>query len=94
MRAGEIVASGSPYIVTRAKRRFLNRLRRGPVTFTDAIRGMKLPDGTDGRVFGAMVAQLHRDRIIEPIGYVPSSNPCCHSRLWKLTDDSKEVKRG
>ncbi|MCD0457936.1 hypothetical protein [Roseiconus lacunae] len=72
-----------------ARRRFLRRLEDGPSSFTDSIRGMTLPEGIDGRVFGPMVAQLHRDRIIRPVGYVPSSNPCCHSRLWELVDDSK-----
>ncbi len=75
-------------VIARARRRFLRRLQDGPTTFTDAIRGLPLPDGVDGRVFGAMVAQLHRDRIIRPVGYVPSGNPCCHSRLWELGDDS------
>jgi hypothetical protein len=73
--------------VAKAKRQFLRRLESGLITFTDAIMGLTIPDGQDGRIFGAMVAQLRRDRIITPVGYVPSSNPCCHSRLWKLVDD-------
>ena len=76
-------------IVATARCQFLRRLKKEPTTFTDAIRGLSLPNGVDGRVFGPMVAQLHRDRIIRPVGYVPSSNPCCHSRLWELVDDSK-----
>lgn len=79
-------------IVAGARRRFLLRLQDGPTTFTDAIRGFVLPECIDGRVFGPMVAQLHRDRIIRPVGYVPSSNPCCHSRLWERVDDSKGVR--
>ena len=75
--------------IAAGRRRFLQRLKQGPSSFTDAIRGLKMPDGMDGRVFGPMVAQLHRDRIIRPVGYVPSSNPCCHSRLWELADESK-----
>lgn len=74
--------------IKNARRRFLQRLEDGPTTFTAAICGMSLPEGSDGRVFGAMVAQLHRDRIIRPVGYVPSANRCCHSRLWELVDDS------
>ena len=74
--------------IAQGRRRFLRRLSKGPSTFTEAIRGMQIPDGVDGRIFGPMVAQLHRDRIIRPVGYVPSSNPCCHSRLWELVDDS------
>ncbi|WDQ19011.1 hypothetical protein [Rhodopirellula sp. P2] len=72
-----------------ARRRFLRRLEQGPATFTEAIRGLELPEGKDGRLFGAMVAELHRDGIIRPVGYVPSSNRCCHSRLWKLVDNTK-----
>lgn len=72
-----------------ARRRFLQRLQKGPATFTEAVRGIELPEGKDGRIFGPLVAGLHRDRIIEPVGYVPSSNPCCHSRLWALVDHSK-----
>ncbi|TWU16938.1 hypothetical protein [Allorhodopirellula heiligendammensis] len=75
-------------VIAAARRRFLRRLQAGPTTFTDAIRGLPLPDGVDGRVFGAMVAQLHRDRIIRPVGYVASANRCCHSRLWELVDSS------
>ncbi|MBB3207499.1 hypothetical protein FHS27_003324 [Rhodopirellula rubra] len=75
-------------LIADARRRFLRRLKDGPATFTDAIRGLSMPDGLDGRVFGAMVAELHRDRIIRPVGYVPSTNRCCHSRLWELVDDS------
>ncbi|EMI54649.1 hypothetical protein [Rhodopirellula sallentina] len=75
-------------VIAAARRRFLRRLQDGPTTFTDAIRDLSIPDGLDGRVFGAMVAELHRDRIIRPVGYVPSSNRCCHSRLWELVDDS------
>lgn len=75
-------------IVSIARRRFLNRLRQGPATLTESIKGMMIPADVDGRIFGPMVAQLHRDRIIRPVGYVPSSNPCCHSRLWELVDDS------
>lgn len=75
-------------IIATARRRFLRRLQDGPTTFTDAIRGLSLPDGVDGRVFGPMVAQLHRDRIIRPLDYVASTNRCCHSRLWELVDGS------
>ncbi|WP_153556764.1 hypothetical protein [Roseimaritima sediminicola] len=81
-------------IIADGRRLFLRRLEEGPATFTDAIRGLSLPNDMDGRVFGAMVAQLHRDRIIRPVGYVPSSNRCCHSRLWELVDDRKGVGRG
>ena len=88
------MASERQLIVSVARARFLRRLRNGPSTFTDAIRGIDLPAGVDGRVFGPLVAGLHRDRIIRPVGYVPSSNPCCHSRLWELVDDSKGAKRG
>lgn len=76
-------------IVAIARSLFLQRLKAGPTTFTDAISGMVLPTGMDGRVFGVMVRGLYRDRIIRPVGYVPSSNPCCHSRLWELVDDTK-----
>lgn len=72
-----------------ARRRFLRRLADGPTTFTKAVQGLPLPDGIDGRVFGPMVSQLHRDRIIRPIGFAPSTNTSCHSRLWELVDDSK-----
>ncbi|MEO9594046.1 MULTISPECIES: hypothetical protein [Rhodopirellula] len=77
-----------------ARRRFLRRLEQGPATFTEAIRGLELPEGKDGRLFGAMVAELHRDGIIRPVGYVPSSNPCCHSRQWELVDNTKGGGRG
>ena len=76
-----------------ARDRFLKRLAKGPVTFTDAISGLVLPEGFDGRFFGPMVAQLHRDRIIERVSYVPSSNRCCHSCLWRLVDHSKGAKQ-
>ncbi|GAA4448446.1 hypothetical protein [Novipirellula rosea] len=76
-------------VIATARRRFLRRLQDGPATFTDAISGMALPEGMDGRMFGLMVRELHRDRIIRPVGYVPSSNSCCHSRLWELVDDTK-----
>ncbi len=79
-------------LIADARDRFMRRLANGPLTFTESIRGLPLPDGIDGRVFGAMVAQLHRDRIIESVGYVPSSTPCCHSRLWRLADQSKGAK--
>jgi hypothetical protein len=84
----------SPSVVSEARRRFLRRLNQGPATLTEAIRGLELPEGRDGRLFGAMVAELHRDGIIRPVGYVPSSNRCCHSRLWELVDNTKGGCRG
>jgi hypothetical protein len=76
-----------------ARDRFLTRLRKGPATFTEAIRGLELPEGMDGRMFGAMVAELHRDGVIEPVGFAPSSVPSGHSRVWRLVDQSKGGKQ-
>ena len=76
-------------VVALARRRFLQRLEKGPATFTESIRGLKLPEGMDGRIFGSLVRELHRDRIIKSTGWVPSMNTCCHSRLWELADQSK-----
>ncbi len=80
-------------VIAMARERFLAKLKAGPVTFTDAITGLHLPDGFDGRLFGPMVAQLHRDRIIEAVGFAPSTNTDCYSRLWRLVDNSKGVKQ-
>lgn len=80
-------------VVAMARRRFLRRLEKGPATFTEAIRGLELPEGVDGRIFGPLVRSLHEDRIIRSVGWVPSSNTCCHSRLWELADVSKGGER-
>ena len=70
----------------------LRRLAKGQATFTEAVSCLLLPDGFDGRLFGPMVAQLRRDRVIEPVGFAPSKNTDCHSRLCRLVDQSKGVK--
>ena len=80
-----MTSQNKSHVIAMARERFLTKAESRPhYLLRMPSLGLAIPDWFDGRWFGAIVAQLHRDRIIERVSYVPSSNRCCHSALWAI----------